>query len=435
MRRRFTLTQKLIASFAIIVACMLAALVYTIIGLGSMRTMVHEIVKDDLAAVTSVLSLQDTILAQERAAGRFAIFKQSEFQQNHKRLEDEFLHTIVVLKQHAPSARLSGLEAAYARYLQQCSRLFSGDFTAERPARNAAQQVEKAIEDLRKQVRSLLEEKLSLAAKREAHTSTTAMALAFGGAVLSILVSGLLIYSFSGSMKKLQNATHRIAAGEFDHDPRIPTGDELGQLAEDFLHMAGRLKELEQISLDASPLTRLPGNIAIERSISRRLRDRVSFAMCYLDLDNFKSYNDHYGYIKASDLIKDVGKIIFEAVRGVNDPDAFVGHIGGDDFVVIIADDRVEQACKAVIRDVDALIPSYYTPEDQTAGCIDGVDRYGVKRRFPLVSISIAALVCHPGDFVSAAAIATAAAEAKDKVKESHGSNYIIVQEADIRGM
>ena len=124
-----------------------------------------------------------------------------------------------------------------------------------------------------------------------------------------------------------------------------------------------RLKELEQLSLDASPLTRLPGNIAIERSINRRLREKVSFAMCYLDLDNFKSYNDRYGYIKASDVLKKTGEIIHEAVKRLNDPDAFVGHIGGDDFVVVIDAKHAKAACQSIIADFDAMIPAFYSEE------------------------------------------------------------------------
>jgi diguanylate cyclase (GGDEF)-like protein len=252
------------------------------------------------------------------------------------------------------------------------------------------------------------------------------------GVSLALLVSTLLVYSFSTSINKLQKATHRIAAGDFDHDPLIPPGDEIGTLSGDFMRMAVRLKELEQLSLDASPLTRLPGNIAIERSINRRLRDRTSFAMCYLDLDNFKSYNDRYGYIKASEILKKTGEVIYEAVKRLNDPDAFVGHIGGDDFVVVIDARLAKAACQEIIARFDEMIPAYYSAEDRAIGAIDGVDRYGVPRIFPIISMSIAALTCQPGAYASAAEIATAAAEVKDRVKESSGSNYIIVREAGI---
>ena len=103
-------------------------------------------------------------------------------------------------------------------------------------------------------------------------------------------MAALLIYNISTAVRKLKRATHRIAEGDFDFDPGIPPGDEVGDLAEDFTRMARRLKELEQISLDASPLTRLPGNIAIEQVLERKLSEGIPFAVCYADLDNFKAY-------------------------------------------------------------------------------------------------------------------------------------------------
>jgi GGDEF domain-containing protein len=292
--------------------------------------------------------------------------------------------------------------------------------------------VEKAIETVRNDQKKSLSSKLVVAGEHEKRTVTRALSLALSGVILAFLVAFILVYSFSSSIGKLQKATHRIAAGDFDHDPHIPAGDEIGTLSQDFMRMAVRLKELEQLSLDASPLTRLPGNIAIERSINRRLREKTSFAMCYLDLDNFKSYNDHYGYIKASEILKKTGELIHDVVKRLNDPDAFVGHIGGDDFVVIIDAKLAKAVCQEIIADFDAMVPSYYSEEDRAYGAINGVDRYGVPRVFPLLSISIAALTCQPGNYETAAEIATAAALVKDRVKESPGSNYIIVRETGI---
>jgi GGDEF domain-containing protein len=277
-----------------------------------------------------------------------------------------------------------------------------------------------------------LERKLKESDERESQTVVISIGLAIGGVITAFAIAFLMVYSFATSIRKLQRATHRIAAGDFDHDHCIPPGDEIGSLAEDFSRMAERLKELEQISLDASPLTRLPGNIAIEGSLNRRLLEQVPFVMCYMDLDNFKSYNDRYGYIKASELLKDTGRLIHSVVRRLDDPEDFVGHIGGDDFVAIVGAAKAEAVCRGIVTDFDAMIPAYYSGEDRAAGAINGIDRYGVPRTFPLVSISIAALVCHPGDYATAADIATAAAETKDHVKRSSGSNYIIIREAEL---
>lgn len=429
---RLTLVQKLIASFALIGIFLSIAVVYAIMGLGTMHRMVADIARNDLPAATSALTLRDAMQAQQRAVGRLQIFKQSEFKGLYNRQSELFHQTLHTLQQRSGGADLRELEQAYAAYSSFVERMLQGKNVPDVTLKRAAERVEKAIELVRTEQKKILEDKLAAAGEREARTSTWALGLALSGVMLALLVASLLVYSFSTSINKLQKATHRIAAGEFDHDPHIPPGDEIGSLSQDFMRMAVRLKELEQLSLDASPLTRLPGNIAIERSINRRLRDKTSFVMCYLDLDNFKSYNDRYGYIKASEVLKKTGEVIYEAVKRLNDPDAFVGHIGGDDFVVIIDARLAKAACQGIIARFDAMIPAYYSKEDRAIGAIEGVDRYGVPRVFPIISISIAALTCQPGAYATAAEIATAAAEVKDRVKESSGSNYIIVREAGI---
>jgi diguanylate cyclase (GGDEF)-like protein len=426
---RLTLVQKLIVSFALSGLCLMAALVYSISGLGAMHQMERDVAEKDLKAATIVLRLRELMVAQERQVGRFIILKLPEYRAMHDLNAEEFRRELIRIREIHKNPDIAGLEKSYHLYSELTDRVFEGHQPDVGGMKSAVEDVLKKIGLISADQRLDLSQKLVLSNLHEEKTVAWSLGLAFTGVVFSFLIAGWMVFSFASSIGKLQHATQRIAAGDFDHDPRIPSGDEIGALSEDFRKMAVRLKELEQISLDASPLTRLPGNIAIERVIDRHLRDKVTFAMCYLDLDNFKSYNDRYGYIKASEVIKDAGKVIYEAVRALGDPDAFVGHIGGDDFVVIISADKAEPACKSIIMEIDALIPSHYSEEDRLAGAIEGVDRYGVPRTFPLISISIAVLVCRPGDYLQAAEIATAAARVKDHVKVSAGSNYVIVNE------
>lgn len=428
---KMSLVQKLILSFVLFGVCLMAALVYSISGLGTMHRMEKEIASKDLKAATTIIRLRELVVAQERLTGRFMILRQPEYSLIHERNSEEFRRELLKLGEIHKSAAVSALEAGYAAYSVQAGRLFSGETAVVSGIKNSIDYVAMLVDTIGEDQRRDLSRKLALSDLHEEKTVAWSMGLAFTGIFLSILIAVWMVYSFASSIGKLQHATHRIAAGDFDHDPDIESGDEIGALSEDFRVMAVRLKELEQISLDASPLTRLPGNIAIERVINRHLRDKATFAMCYLDLDNFKSYNDRYGYIKASEVLKDAGEVIYNAVKRLGDPDAFVGHIGGDDFVVIISADKAEAACKAVIKEIDALVPAHYSDEDRRAGAIEGIDRYGVPRTFPLISISIAALVCKPGDYAQAAEIATAAARIKDHVKVSAGSNYVIVGKGD----
>lgn len=426
-----TLIQKLIISYAIIVICLVAALLYSITALTSISRTANEIGSIDLAAAEAVDSLKDALRSQQRAVGKFSIIHDQEYRELYAARMATFRESLSVLEKTGLSD-LRKLQHDYDSYDHVARKVFAGASFAEKELKSAFNLVEKGIETLRERQSLLLKSKLSAARDKESKTISRAMMLAFSGVFIAIFVAALLVYSLSTSISKLKKATHRIAAGDFDHDLKIAQGDEIGDLAQDFLVMAARLKELEQISLDASPLTRLPGNIAIERYINRHLKEERPFAMCYLDLDNFKSYNDHYGYIKASEVLKEAGHVIYEAVAGVKKTDTFVGHIGGDDFVVIVDEADADATCQAIIREIDAMIPKYYSDEDRVKGFIDGVDRYGVERRFQLISISIAALVCRPGDYGSAAEIATTAAKLKDQVKSTSGSNYIIVSKGII---
>lgn len=425
---KMSLVQKMVISFLVSGMCLIAALMYSISGLNTMHNMEQEIANNDLKAATISVRLRELMVAQERLSARFMILKHLEYKMLHDQNSNDFVNAVNNLKAAHNSQAIVALESAYKRYQILSERLFNGKSYDASEMKSSVETVLKVIDLLSSEQRQHLSEKLALSDEHEERTIETSLGLAFLGVVLSFAVAGWMVYSFASSIGKLQYATHRIASGDFDHDPRISSGDEIGALSQDFRSMAVRLKELEQLSLDASPLTRLPGNIAIERVINRHLRNHTTFAMCYLDLDNFKSFNDRYGYINASEVLKDVGKTIYETVKSLGCQDAFVGHIGGDDFVVVISSELAETVCRAIISNIDSMMPLYYSEDDRKAGFIEGVDRYGVQRKFPLISISIAALVCTPGDYASAAEIASAAAAVKDRVKESLGSNYVVVE-------
>jgi diguanylate cyclase (GGDEF)-like protein len=429
---RLTLIQKLIVSFVVSGLFMMASLIYSVVSMNEIRLKEDEIAHNDLSVATTTLTLYETLLAQDRLVGKYQILHQPEFRELYLRNAARFSKGLALIRPRNQGPVLTALVTEYARYEGIAERIFTDQVVSPSVFRTASERVDKALGQLRKEQQISLERKLAESEDQEKRTVLISTGLAIGGVVVAFLIAFLMIFSFANSIGKLQRATHRIAAGDFSHDPGIPPGDEIGSLAQDFSRMAERLKELEQLSLDASPLTRLPGNIAIERALNRRLREGAPFTMCYMDLDNFKSYNDHYGYIKASELLKETGQLIHDAVTRLKDPDAFVGHIGGDDFVAIVSADKAEALCQDIIKNFDAMVPTYYSEEDRAAGVITGVDRYGVPRLFPLGSISIAALVCCPGDYTTAAEIATTAAGVKDHVKASAGSNYIIVEEAVI---
>ena len=180
--------------------------------------------------------------------------------------------------------------------------------------------------------------------------------------------------------------------------------------------------------LGASPTTRLPGSQVIVQEIDRRLRERGRFAFCYLDLDNLKAFNDYYGWAKADAVILQTGDILREAVARHGGETDFIGHIAGDDFVLITELDRVDTLCIAIVDSFDRLVPLYYNESDRVRGFIEALDRFGEQRRFPIMSLSIA---CVADGAQGPAELSSAAAILKQKAKAIVGSSY--VRDGDVR--
>ncbi|TWJ17057.1 GGDEF domain-containing protein [Geobacter argillaceus] len=425
-RKRFSLIQKLVASYAAMTLFIMAAMIFSILGLYSLNRTAREIAKRDLAVVDTVNKLRESIIAQERYASKYAILKSGEFVDLYRKRERDFLETLRSFPEAASHQEVMALTSFYQAFRSDVARLLAGSSSAENQFRDSATKVLNTLDAIAGNEQIRLNEKLKAADRKEGATVRWTLILSFTGFLLSILVATLSIFNISSAIAKLKKATHRIAEGEFDYDPQIPPGDEIGDLSLDFTRMAKRLKDLEQVNLDASPLTRLPGNIAIERVLSKRLHDGVPFAVCYGDLDNFKAYNDRYGYVKASEVIKITAELIFDVVKRFGDKEAFVGHVGGDDFIIILSCEAMEAVCKEIIAAFDTEIRKHYSDEDVARGAIEGTDRYGVERIFPLMTISIAVVVSLEGEFGSAVDIARTASQLKDYAKGQPGSNYFI---------
>jgi GGDEF domain-containing protein len=252
------------------------------------------------------------------------------------------------------------------------------------------------------------------------------MALCLVGLLSGLISMAFAVHQASKIMDRLRRATSHL--GDVVLDEMTPSEflSASDGLDREIQEMMLKIKDSQQRYLDASPLTRLPGNMAIEQVLQGKMDHGEKFALCYVDLDDFKAYNDRYGYAKGSDLIKMTGEVLYRAKDEYAETQDFVGHIGGDDFVLITSPEIVEQVCNAIISEFDSLIPDYYHADDLENGFVEGTDRYGVKRRFSIMSISIAVVSDVKRSFTSPIEIAQVATEIKDYVKSLPGSNYLI---------
>ena len=184
------------------------------------------------------------------------------------------------------------------------------------------------------------------------------------------------------------------------------------------------LTRLLTINRRMSPLTGLPGNVQINSELKKHLMKNEEFSVLYLDLDNFKAYNDVYGFIKGDEIIQYTAKIIVDSVH--ESGGGFVGHIGGDDFIAIVPYKEVEKLCQEIIALFDRGVKQFYNEKDRIEGYIEVKNRKGVVEKFPLTSISIAVVVADSGRFANILEIGDVAAQVKHAVKNVMGSSYAI---------
>ena len=175
-----------------------------------------------------------------------------------------------------------------------------------------------------------------------------------------------------------------------------------------------------------SPLTGLPGNHRIEEELAERVTKAEPFAVLYLDLDNFKAFNDCYGFLRGDEVITLLATAARRAVMEAGEPAPFLGHIGGDDFVVVCLPDQAEPLAKRVVDVFDSSAPRLHDQMDCDRGYIEVTDRQGKARRFPLVSVSIGVAMSGNRMFADKREVVDVATEMKKVAKATVGSSVAV---------
>lgn len=182
-----------------------------------------------------------------------------------------------------------------------------------------------------------------------------------------------------------------------------------------------------QISLARleSPLTGLPGNIVIKEKM-KELLQYSKYTILYFDLDNFKAFNDVYGFKEGDEIIQETANIITSNLQEYSKQGVFVGHIGGDDFIAILSNHEYITLCNEIINEFDSKITAFYVQEDLERGYIYTNNRQGVKQRFPIISLSIAVINNKEKSFDTVESIMKEVVLAKNKCKTTIGSCYCL---------
>ncbi|MBF0481488.1 MAG: EAL domain-containing protein [Desulfovibrionaceae bacterium] len=228
------------------------------------------------------------------------------------------------------------------------------------------------------------------------------------------------------AMEPVENVSKAAMSREkfkvYDHIVVTKNGEFTGTVTvQKMLDSLARLQV--ELAKGANPLTGLPGNMAIDREIEARTTSGKHCSFIYADLDNFKVYNDTYGFHEGDQIILLTARILAHAVRRHGGANDFIGHVGGDDFVVATAPETAEAVCASITRLFGRLVAYRYSIEDRRRGAIFGKDRNGVEGEFPLVAISLAIIDCHGQ--CSVGAVAHRAAEMKKFAKSKAGNVFV----------
>jgi diguanylate cyclase (GGDEF)-like protein len=198
--------------------------------------------------------------------------------------------------------------------------------------------------------------------------------------------------------------------------------------------MTEELIKMKEHAENANPLTKLPGNILTQEEIERRITRRIKFVVIYCDLDNFKAFNDKYGIARGDEAIKLSANIFRETIKANGNLDDFIGHEGGDDFIIITTLDKAQFIADTIMREFDKGIRGLYNQEDLQQNCIIAHARDGSIKKFPIMSISLSGVSNEHRSITSYGEVTNIAAEVKTKAKSIGKSVFIMDQRRDAQG-
>lgn len=400
---KLTIGKKIFSGYLPILILIFAITLFTLLQLNKVKRINREIIEKDLVVNNAADNMIEVLLAQESFGQRYIILKSQDILSLFWKRDQEFktyYEDIIAFSAEEQFSKLIPLEehhSDYNKFFQSCIKHLDStttfSYTYADSLRKSSFDVQISIlNGLLAESRKNQMDKTHATAELGRFAFRTLTIVSILGVVLAIVIAFFITNSILSSIRSLKVAAGLVAVGKFKSLPVVKSKDELGDLSIAFNEMAHRLIKLEEMYMDSSPLTRLPGGIAIENWVKKKIDRGEPFAFCMFDLDNFKPFNDRYGYSRGNSVIKNTAKIIKDCTKELGNKSDFTGHIGGDDFALITTPDKYKDICEKVIKEFDKQIVDYYNPEDKEKGCIHSKNRKGEKLIFPIMTISISVL-------------------------------------------
>jgi len=436
---KLTLIRKMLLGFSVMVLLTLLTGLYAVVSLRNIRQMSDGVVQKDLPIIEASGQLTESLLAQDLYEKRSVILRDPAVHTLFFNRGDEFRMKLAQINSLSPADRdlklqIQRLHQEYLQfYKEEQDYLEHKDESmakavSDGPMQSRFKDMIKLLRELEQHARDDQNSKTRMANQLSQQALNITVVLVTISFLFGVGFAVFINASVSYSIKQLQEAAHYIGQGLFDRALNIKATDEVQELADSFRWMSRRLKELGEMNLDANPLTRLPGNLAIEKALLLRLQEGTPFAFCLVDLDNFKAFGDRYGYIRGSDVLKKVATVLTDSIKALGLEEDFVGHIGGDDFVIITRPQHMEKLCERVIHEFDAAIPDFYDEDDRGRGYIISRDRKDVEQQFPFITLSIAVVTNQRRAISSPMQVAEIAAQLKQYAKTFPRSVYVVDQ-------
>lgn len=432
---RLNISNKLLLGFLPLVVLTVLMAAYALANLARLNAINKSIVQRDIPTLLAMDKMISSVYSQELHGDRYMILKSAQNLQLYEGERQEFANQIKIVRR-LPGADKDAIDRLSALH-KEYDLIFAGWFKSKEtpaPGQNVSpKRIGEKQDDLIGLIREIsartssdLSVKTRTAAVIGSLSSRVYLVFCIFSLMIGLGAALAITRNISGAIIRLKNATHEISKGKFDYVPDIHNQDELGELSHAFSEMGQRLRRLEEMLLDTSPLTHLPGGIAIENVLKKRIDAASLFAFCLVDLDNFKAYNDTYGYARGNQVIKHTALIVEEAVKTHGTGETFFGHIGGDDFVVVSSIEDYAKICEFIIGRFDQTVGQFYDPEDLGQGFILRKTRKGVEEKFPIMTVSIGVVTNQKRPLKHAVQVGEIAAEAKDHAKSKPGSVYYV---------
>jgi GGDEF domain-containing protein/CHASE3 domain sensor protein len=430
---RLNIARKLLLGYLSFGVFTIIIGLFALSGLVRLNAINQTIIERDVPLVELTDKAIETLLAQELYGQRSLILRDEDTATLFHKRSDEFRQLMEQMQalprsEDLPLSQLATLHDEYndlfGKELQKTPRRGRA-VSSDTPIKSKQEEIIQLLKAIGAKARKDQSQRRLETLKIGRNTFRVSVGLGIGSLLLGVLIAGLITRKISGPLRQLKKSTQEIAEGRFDRPPQVQNTDELGDLAIAFGEMARRLKRLEAMNLDANPLTHLPGSAAIENLLRKKLEAHRPVAFCLLDLSHFKAFNDRYGYARGNEVILATAGIIKAAVADYG-PGDFIGHIGGDDFVVITGPDRYDFICRAIIESFDRKIGDFYDAEDRQRGCILGTTRQGENISFPLMTIAIAVVTNEIRPLENHIRVGEIAAELKNFAKSFSQSTYMV---------